>query len=74
MPEGRLSFIIVGNTGKTLKWAVSKGDLRLGEIEWYAAWRRYCFFPHGSTLFDSSCLKEIVDFIDSAMAARKGTA
>ena len=72
MSESRLVFTLIENTGKTLVWAVRKDDLRLGQIEWYAAWRRYCFFPCGATLFDSSCLKEIMDFIDSAMAARKG--
>lgn len=32
---------------------------KLGQIKWYGAWRRYCFYPDESTLFDSSCLAEI---------------
>jgi hypothetical protein len=43
----------------------------LGQVKWYANWRRYCFFPIEDSLFDASCLKEIEDFITALMDARK---
>ena len=54
---------------KTKKFKVHKigQDESLGEIRWYSHWRRYVFFPLPDTVFDSSCLKEITDFIDQEM-------
>lgn len=43
----------------------------LGEINWYAPWRRYVFLPNANTLFDAGCLREIVAFLDRLMAARR---
>jgi hypothetical protein len=37
----------------------------LGEIKWYAPWRKYCFFTveEYQTVFDSNCLNEIDNVI-----------
>ena len=43
----------------------------LGEVRWNGAWRKYCFYPAIDTLWDTSCLKVVVDFIDLLMEARK---
>ena len=45
-------------------------DNYLGEIKWYAPWRKYCFYPGDSTVFDSKCLQDIQDKIDELMAER----
>lgn len=36
---------------------------KLGEVKWYSAWRQYCFFPKGKTVFNISCLEDIRHFI-----------
>ena len=54
---------------KTAIWNVetSREGLRLGEVRWYAPWRRYVFIPIARRLteahFDASCLKELSDFV-----------
>lgn len=68
----RLEFRdILGLNKKTITQHVSSGIVGLGEIKWYAQWRRYCFFPFDQVLFDASCLKEIQDHLNEMMAARK---
>jgi len=37
--------------------------LLLGEVRWYAPWRRYVFAPASATVFDAGCLAEIRTFI-----------
>jgi len=34
----------------------------LGHVEWYGAWKKYCFFPLDSMLFDNLCLTQIAEF------------
>ena len=48
----------------------SKTGGQLGVIMWYAAWRRYCFYPLPETVLDAACLREITAFIESEMEAR----
>lgn len=43
----------------------------LGEIRWHAPWRKYCFYPCPSTIFETQCLKDIIAFINYLMAERK---
>jgi hypothetical protein len=40
-------------------------DAVLGEIRWYGAWRKYCFYPGAEVLFDEKCLREIADFCEA---------
>lgn len=58
---------------KTQIWIVfnkDSGDM-LGDIKWYGAWRQYCFFPAGNTIFHKGCLEAINRKIASLMAARR---
>ena len=50
---------------KTKYWAVrnKKHGTRLGDIEWYGAWRKYCFFTVDGIVFDQKCMLEIVKFM-----------
>ena len=32
----------------------------IGEIKWYAPWRKFCFYPDADTVWDSKCLTEII--------------
>lgn len=60
------------DSGKTSIFDVFSGDQMLGEIRWYAPWRRYCFYPKDNTLFDRNCLLEVIAMIDQQMQARRG--
>lgn len=74
MADERLTYRNIRDTGKTLMWSVFSGEVLLGEIKWHAPWRRYCFYPHNFTLFDRSCLAELIAFIDAQMQTRKSGA
>jgi hypothetical protein len=45
------------------------GD-ELGQIRWFGAWRQYCFYPSGGTIFNPTCLARITDEILAMMEAR----
>ena len=47
------------------------GGLVLGRISWWSGWRKYAFFPSGNSLYEPTCLRDIAQFIDEQMAARK---
>ena len=38
---------------------ISKNYYEIGVIKWYGAWRKYCFFPNGDTVWDTNCLISI---------------
>ena len=43
----------------------------LGQVKWYAAWRRYCFFPQANCVFETDCLSDITKFLSKLMLDRK---
>ena len=50
----------------------SSGDL-IATIEWYGAWRQYCFFPslEFDTVWNNTCLTEILFVINKLMKERE---
>lgn len=36
----------------------------IGQIKWYGAWRKFCFFPNEETIWDSKCLNSLMEFLD----------
>jgi len=58
---------------KTKRWLVETedGNLTLGTVKWYGAWRCYSFFPSPATLFEQQCLRDIADFVAKATAEHK---
>jgi hypothetical protein len=68
-----LSFTLIGrsDSGLTQIWEVTSvhTGVNLGKISWYAAWRRYAFYPSPS-LFDADCLQEIAAFLREQMQVR----
>lgn len=42
-------------------------EVLLGEIGWFASWRKYCFFPGYNTIYETKCLQDIIDFINLLM-------
>lgn len=57
----------------TSRWRLraKAGQEFLGEVRWYAPWRRYAFFPRQDTLFEANCLWDIADFLAKETANRK---
>lgn len=61
---------------KTHTWEVTNksSGAYLGIIEWYSAWRQYCYTPGGDygarLIFSASCLDDISGFIKMQMQAR----
>lgn len=51
-------------SGKTKCFGVvtKEGRSYLGEIKWFARWRRYAFFPASETVYEQNCLWDIADF------------
>ncbi len=47
------------------------GGVKLGEVRWWGAWRKYAFFPEASTLYEPTCLRDIAAFIDGLMEERR---
>ena len=43
-------------------WVKTDSGVTLGEVKWYAQWRKYAFFPEGLTVFEEVCLGEIAEF------------
>lgn len=58
---------------KTSVWtcrAIRSGTV-LGLVSWHGAWRSFCFFPEGGTVFSTGCLVDVQHFIQQLMDARK---
>jgi hypothetical protein len=68
-----ISFSQVPSNGKTQIWQClsNNGGYALGVVKWYGAWRQYCFFPSGETIFNVGCLSDIQDFIRQLMEERR---
>lgn len=49
---------------KTDSWEVSARGAILGYVRWWAAWRKYCFFPAEGTLYEQDCLREVAEFVE----------
>lgn len=47
------------------------GNVLLGEVKWFGAWRKYAFYPATCTVFETDCLTDIVKFINRLMNERK---
>ena len=46
----------------------NKTNAGLGIVEYYSRWRRWVFTGYESAIFDSSCLRDIADFLDQLKA------
>jgi len=54
-------------TGKTKIWIiVDRNNSPLGDVRWFGRWRCYAFFPEPDTVFNASCMNELVSFCDGA--------
>ena len=66
-------FSHIEDKTKTSVWSCRTNRTKdeLGIVEWYPAWRSYCYFPTVQAVYSSGCLNDIKDFIDKLMAERK---
>lgn len=66
-------FMLIDQKPKTSVWACcSHSDkIRLGIVKWHGPWRQYCFWPESGTIFNSSCLADIQDFMGQLKAAQE---
>jgi hypothetical protein len=56
----------------TERWRVdAKDGACLGYVSWFGRWRRYSFSPATGTVFEQVCLREIANFIEGRIHARK---
>ena len=64
-----LKFVVMRFKPKTMVIAVvsKSSDEELGRIEWYCAWRQYCFMPYGNTIWNNNCLIDVQNFITALM-------
>jgi len=54
----------------------SKGSYTiLGEIHWYAQWRKYCYYtlPNFPVVLDQTCLREIASFCEQLTSKHKNS-
>ena len=53
------------NGTKLVYQVVSKrGKGILGEIAWYYKWRQYCFYPDNATIYNKTCMQDIINFMN----------
>jgi len=66
-------FFAYSQTKVTSIWDVlSKNNkICLGWIKWHSSWRCYAFSPAKDTIFNVSCMQDIVNFINKLMDKRK---
>ncbi len=59
-------------SGRTNIWEViAKAGGFLGQIRWFARWRKYSFFPAPDCVFEEVCLGDITDFLKWATHSHK---
>lgn len=59
-------------SGKTKTWNVhNDGGRFLGAVRWWAAWRKYCYFPEDDTVLEQVCLREIASFVEDRTQEHK---
>jgi len=53
-----IKFVLIEEKPKTKVYSIQtiESDLEIGTIKWHPAWRKYCFFPDGDTVWSTSCL------------------
>jgi len=60
-----LEFVQIPHTGKTLKYYCKnkRSGVILGYVQWYGAWRQYCYVTIHDAIYSRGCLLDIDFFI-----------
>ena len=66
-------FEVVEEKPKTKVWGCYNKRTKniLAFVKWYPVWRQYCFFSEQQTVFNTSCLKDVAEFLDQLNEAQK---
>jgi hypothetical protein len=58
---------------KTSVWECknNRSNEIIGIVKWNSQWRQYCFFPDSYTIFNSTCLQDIIHFINQLSEDRQ---
>jgi hypothetical protein len=66
---------IPGRKTKLVEVVNKSSGYVIATIEWYGAWRQYCFFPslEFDTVWNNSCLTEVLFVINKLMKEREVT-
>ena len=58
-------YLCPSKSGKTKIYQVmADTGTHLGDIKWYAPWRKYAFFPEPDTIYEQDCLRDIAGFLE----------
>ena len=71
--EGKwIKFVLILKKEKTSVYNVvtKDGDVALGQIRWFGQWRKHAFFPYNDTVYEATCLTDIVQFMNELMRER----
>ena len=67
-----LRFIPGPPKPNTSTWDVTiSSGLVLGTVKWFSSWRKYCFFPLPSSVYEEDCLREIALFCETQTLIHK---
>jgi hypothetical protein len=67
-----IRFEVETQRPKTTIWRVVTTDgVKIGLIKWYGPWRKYSLFPLPETVWEPTCLNDVVEFIKAEMLKRK---
>ncbi len=65
--ESKYLYFQMANKHNPASWIVDviadDGDVKLGQIRYYAHWRQYAFYPEDGTVYEKTCLTEITKFV-----------
>lgn len=75
-PERIGKYLLVVETRidnrKTRLWCIVGNDgTPLATIAWWGPWRQYVMVPGAGTIFNATCLRDIVAFLDRVNAAHR---
>jgi hypothetical protein len=50
-----------------------ESDSALGQIKWFARWRKYSYFPNTGTLYEEKCLRDLATVIEDLTKQHKNS-
>jgi len=66
-----INFAKAEDNPKTWICRNNKSGTELGHVDWYFAWRQWCYFPTCPAIYSDGCLNDIINFIKQLKAEEK---
>lgn len=60
-----------GRTTSVYRVCTNELHVEIARIAWYVPWRKYALFPAAETVWETRCLREMVEVLETLMAARR---